>query len=136
MAVFHTTKVRYSDPIILILLVWIRRSHSGLCGKCKFGDRVGRHLLGISVSESVLLILDGFINRRDRIGLDLIFLDTAILTSRCIAIIFLDLLLRTLGSDISRLWMIHLDLMTSCIIFLNQILNLCRQGVSIDHISI
>ncbi len=126
MAVLHTTKVRYSDPIILILLVWIRRSHSGFSGKCEFGDRVGRHLLGVSVGESVLLILDGFINRRDRISLYLIFLDNVILTLRCIAFIFLDLLLRTRGSDICRLWMIHLDLMTSCIIFLNQILNLCR----------
>lgn len=136
-AVFLTTKVRDCNPIILILLVWIWRSHSGLGGKCEFCDSVGRHLLGVPMDKSKLLFLDTVLNRCDWISLGLILLNTVILAFRYITTKFLDWFLGKLGSDISRLRWIHLDLMTAWVTFLNKILYLCRQRVvSINHISI
>ena len=46
-AVLETTKMRNGNPHVLINLVWVAGREPSLRRKCKLGDGIGVHLLGV-----------------------------------------------------------------------------------------
>lgn len=57
MAVFESTKMGNSDPVILIGLVRIGGSQASLRGESEFSDTISIHLLRVASEESVRRVL-------------------------------------------------------------------------------
>lgn len=134
-AVFETTKMRDCDPIVLVLLVGIWRGHSSLGSKCKFCNSICRHLLWISIWKSVFFVFNRFLYWGNWVCLGLALMNTIVLTLSSVAINFLY----RFGCNICWLRGFHLNLMTSCFIFLNKVLYLSwkwRIISIVNHISI
>ena len=70
MAILNPAEVRNSNPVVLVLLVWVRWSKTCLRGECKLGDTVCRHLLRVRSRERV---------RIDRLS----FLEAVLLIRSC-----------------------------------------------------
>ena len=78
MAIFKSAEVRDCYPVVLVLLIWVRWSHSRLCCEGELSYCIGGHLLWIPVlkGEDIrlldllkrLLILDTFILAPHHIG--------------------------------------------------------------------
>ena len=127
--------MRNCNPIVLILLIWIWRSHSSLSSECKFSYSICWHLLRIPVLKSVFFVFNCFLYWAYWVCLWLAIMNTIVLTSYCVCVY----LLNRLVCNVSWLGGLHLYLMTSSFIFLYEILYLSRNrrivGI-INHICV
>jgi hypothetical protein len=56
-AELESTEVRDGDPIVLVSLVGVGRSHACLSGECEFSYTVGLHLLRVATLEVKYFLL-------------------------------------------------------------------------------
>jgi hypothetical protein len=137
--ILQSTEVWDCNPVILILLIWVRWRHTCLGSKCKFCHRICHHLLRVRIRKGILNLLNSFLNRiscmcraTDRTRIK--HMDTLILTSQNVRV-WLGQSLLNVKSSGAITFLLFLGIYNSCLnglnvdlllvsFALNQILNL------------